>query len=254
MTTQQRRLGKLAPRRDPRTYCLHVPLMAAMSLPPASRDWSQGVAYRMWGNDRYGDCAFAAHAALVSTWTHAAQADVVLTDAEVLANYAAVTGFDPATGANDNGTVLLDQINHWRRTGLERPGQTLDYLTAYGLINPSNVAAIKRAIAYLGGVMAGVQVPKGFMALGLGETWDITKLSGEDLDPIGGHAIALTGYNPSGIFFCTWGSRTFMPWDTFTRISDEAYGLISRQNFCAINGLTPDSQTVDDMISEMRAP
>ena len=252
MTTQQRRLGKLAPRRDPRTYCLHVPLMAAMSLPPASRDWSQGVTYRMWKNDICGDCAFAAHAALVSTWTHAAQADVVLTDAEVLANYADVTGFDPATGANDNGTILLDQIDHWRRAGLERPGQTLDYLTAYGFINPSNVTAIKRAIAYLGGVMAGVQVPRGFMSLPLGGTWDWNAIT--DREFVGGHAIALVGYNPAGVFFNTWGARTFMPWDTFTRIADEAYGLISRQNFCAINSLTPDSQTVDDMISEMRAP
>jgi len=246
-------LGKREPKRDSRTYQLGWVLAVRQPEVPASKDWSAGVPYQMWGNDRYGCCAFAAHAALVATWTKAAQGLVVLSTEMVLANYAAVTGFDPATGANDSGTFLLDELNAWRTKGFHRPGQTLDYLTAYGSIQATGTMSIKRGIAFLGGVLAGVQVPRGFMSLGLGETWDLSKLSGDDLKPAGGHAIALTGYTPAGVFFNTWGERTFMPWDTLLKIADEAYGLLSRQNWLGIPGTSPNGEDFDALLADVRA-
>ena len=246
-----RRLGKRAPKHDPRTYRLGRVLAVRLPAVPAECDWSQTVPYQMWGNDRFGCCAFAAHAALVATWTKAAQGLVMLSTEIVLANYAALTGFDPATGANDDGTVLLDELNAWRRDGLLRPGQTRDYLTAYGSISPMDVVGICRAIAYLGGVLAGVQVPNGFLSLALGETWDWDAIS--DHTPAGGHAIALVGYNPDGLFFNTWGARTFMPWATFTRIADEAYGLLSRENWLGVPGTAPTGEDFDALLAEVRA-
>lgn len=248
------KLGKGAVKHDARTYKLGPVLAVRLPDVPASKDWSRDVPYQMWGNDRFGCCAFAAYAALTATWTKAAQALVLLTTTTVLSAYAEVTGFNPLTGANDNGTILLDQLNHWRIAGLPRPGQPeRDYLTAFGSIAPTDVQGIKRAIAYLGGVLAGVQVPRGFMNLGLGETWDLSKLSGPDLEPEGGHAIALTGYTAGGVFFNTWGTRTFMPWATFTQIADEAYGLLSRQNWLGIRGFSPNGEEFDSLLAEMRA-
>lgn len=248
-----RRLGKLPAKHDARTYSMRAMLAKRLPDVPAMEDWSLNVPYQIWGNDTYGDCAFAAHAALVLTWTKAAQGAVPLTTPEVLENYSAVTGFNPNDPNSDRGTILLDMLNHWRRAGLVRPGQTKDYLTAFGAISPKDVTTIKRSICYLGGVLAGVQVPEGFMNLGLGETWDITKISGTDLDPVGGHAIALTGFNPSGVFFSTWGQRTFMPWRTFMAIADESYSLLSRQNWVDVNGSSPKNEDFDDLLSELKA-
>lgn len=247
-----RLLGKRSPKHDPRTYRLEPMLAVRLPDVPAERDWSQNVSYQMWGNDKYGCCAFAAHAALVATWTKAAQGLVSLTTAMVLANYAAVTGFDPQTGY-DPGTILLDELNAWRQTGFQRPGQTLDYLTAFGSIQPIDEMSIKRGIAFLGGVLAGVQVPQGFLSLGLGETWDLDTLSGDALRPAGGHAIALVGYNADGVFFNTWGARTFMPWSTFTAIADEAYGLLSRENWLGVPGTAPTGEGFDALLAEVRA-
>ncbi|GBR30081.1 hypothetical protein NKW55_11835 [Gluconobacter kondonii] len=243
-------LGKRTPRHDPRTYRLAPMLASRLPGVPTQKDWSAGVPYQMWGNDRYGCCAFAAQAALTATWTNAAQALVVMPTSMVLNNYAAVTGFDPQTGARDNGTVLLDELNFWLREGLHRPGQTLDYLTAYGTIDPQDCDSIRRGICYLGGVLAGVQVPQGFMDLPLGTTWDWNAISNKT--PVGGHAIALVGYDPKGLFFNTWGTRTFMPWDTFTKIADEAYGLLSRQNWVSIPGTSPNGETFDTLLAEVR--
>lgn len=249
----RRALGKKPAQHDARTYSLAAPLAARLPDVPDVQDWTLNTPYRMWGNDKIGDCAFAAHAALVSAWTKAAQGNVILSDDEVIANYAAVTGYDPKTGQGDNGTVLLQMLEHWRKYGLERPGQTRDYLTGYGAISPKDTKTLKRSICYLGGVLAGVLVPQGFMELGLGETWDITKLSGSALDPVGGHAIALGGFNPSGAFFCTWGQRTFITWRTLAAIGDEAYGLFSRQNWLGTSGLSPKAEDADALLQELRA-
>ncbi|OAG73519.1 hypothetical protein A0J51_00987 [Gluconobacter japonicus] len=247
------RLGKRAPKHDPRTYKLAPALATALPVIPYSCDWSAGVPYQMWGNDRFGCCAFAAQAAHVATWTKAAQGLVLLSTDQVLENYGAVTGFDPATGTNDDGTILLDQLNDWRKNGFVRPGQTRDYLTGYGIIQPTDEQSIKRGIAFLGGVLAGVQVPGGFLSLGLGETWDLDKLAEADKSPKGGHAIALTGYNPDGVFFNTWGARTFMPWSTFVAIADEAYGLLSRQNWLGVAGVSPNREDADALLAELKA-
>ena len=134
-------LGKRAPKHDPRTYRLGRVLAVRLPAVPDARDWSQSVPYQMWGNDRFGCCAFAAHAALVATWTKAAQSLVMLSTETVLANYAALTGFNAETGY-DPGTILLDELNVWRRNGLLRPGQTRDYLTAYGSIAPTDVVEV----------------------------------------------------------------------------------------------------------------
>ncbi|GBR56553.1 C1 family peptidase [Gluconobacter sphaericus] len=248
-----RRLGKRPAKHDPRTYRLGPVLAERLPAVPAERDWSQNVPYQMWGNDRFGCCAFAAQAAHVATWTKAAQGLVMLSTDMVLANYADVTGFDPATGTNDNGTVLLDELNKWRTVGFQRPGQTRDYLTAFGSIQPTDTASIKRGIAFLGGVLAGVIVPQGFLSLPIGGTWDLSTLSGPDLTPAGGHAIALVGYNPEGVFFNTWGARTFMPWATFTQISDEAYGLLSRENWLGVPGMAPTGEGFEALLAEIRA-
>lgn len=247
-----RKLGKRPAKHDPRTYRLAPVLAERLPAIPDAHDWTAGVPFEMWGNDRFGCCAFAAQAALLAMWTRAAQALVILMTSTVLSNYAEVTGFDPETGANDDGTILLDELNHWRRDGLARPGQPgRDYLTAYGAIDPRDRDGIKRAICFLGGALVGVQVPNGFLSLPRGATWDWGAIA--DHTPAGGHAIAIGGYDAAGIWFNTWGARTFMPWSTFERIADEAYGLFSRQNWLTIPGLSPLGEDVDALVAEMRA-
>ncbi|MFT8808861.1 hypothetical protein [Gluconobacter sp.] len=86
-----------------------------------------------------------------------------------------------------------------------------------------------------------------FIALGFGETRDWDAIS--DHTPAGDHAIAVA----VGVFFNTWGARTFMPWATFIRITDEAYGLLSRQNWLGVPGFSPNGEEFDFPPAEVRA-
>src|SRR5690242_9138164 len=106
---RQIKLGRSAPSpADERDLELSQFLRAPHELPspPAANDYISyvvsGFSSAMFGNDRYGDCVFASsgHRTMVQSALSGKQA--MPTEAELLAAYAAVTGFDPATGANDN--------------------------------------------------------------------------------------------------------------------------------------------------------
>lgn len=229
-----KKLGKQPPRHDPRTYRVTAPDRHQI---PDVCDYSRGIKYDMLGNDKAGDCVFASRGHLLLTWTTHAQAPLRINATDALTDYADVTGYNPQTGANDNGTVMLDAMKRWQRNGYTRPGQTRDYLTHYASIQPTDTRAIKRAVYGLGGIMAGIQVPSGFMSLPAGRSWDMTQIT--DTASVGGHCIPIVGYTPYGIYFVTWGERTFMPWETFAQIADECWLVMSRENWTQTDGLTP---------------
>ena len=52
-------------------------------------------------------------------------------DKQVVAAYSAITGYNPSTGANDNGAVEIDVLNYWRQTGIA--GHKIGAYVALGL-------------------------------------------------------------------------------------------------------------------------
>lgn len=246
------KLGKLPARHDARTYRMAAPLAAALPVVPPSVNWAPDVQWPAWENDRYGCCTQVGVASAIRTWTGAAQAPVLLDDGQVLRNYASATSppFDPTTGANDNGAVELDVLNKWRVDGFERPGQTRDYLTAYGSIAPTDVQGIRRAIAFLGGVYIGLSLPEWACVVGCGD-WVFNPQ--RDNSIAGGHCVWLHGYDADWLYLNTWGEQKRMSWGFLRQFCDEAYGLVSRQNWTGISGLSPNGEALDALAAEMRA-
>jgi len=245
-----RMLGKKPAHHDPRTFRLGAPLAARLITPPPSADWAPGVTWPVWCNDTIGCCTQVSVASAIRTWTGAAQSPVLLSDAEVIANYSAESGYVPGQSATDRGGVELDVLNRWVRDGYERPGQPgRDYLTAYGAVSPTDRAAVMRAIAALGGLYIGVQIPNYIMQTG--GDWVVDPSGDQTI--AGGHALWLHGYDADWLHFNTWGERRRMSWEWLATYADEAYGLVSRQNWIGTHGLSPDQEDVDALVAEMRA-
>ena len=87
----------------------------------------------MMHNDTIGDCTCAAAGHLVMEWTANVGAETTPADADILAAYSAITGYDPKTGANDNGAVETDVLNYWRKTGIAG-----HKIMAYAALEPGN--------------------------------------------------------------------------------------------------------------------
>ena len=100
------KLGKGAARHDPRTLLLASYITPALPAPPATCDLTAkvGSSWGMMDNDQIGDCTCAAAGHLIMEWTaNAGKKMITPTDQQIVAAYSAITGYNPVTGANDNG-------------------------------------------------------------------------------------------------------------------------------------------------------
>jgi hypothetical protein len=110
----------------------------------------------MMENDQLGDCTCAAAGHLIMEWTKNAQSTMVTpTDDQIVAAYSAITGYNPQTGANDNGAVEVDVLNYWRQTGIAG-----HQIQAYMALEPSNHQHVMDAVWIFGGCYIGLALPK----------------------------------------------------------------------------------------------
>jgi hypothetical protein len=222
----QNKLGKQRARHDPRTLQL-ADYLETTVLPPAppDRDWGGKIPPDGWGmmlNDRIGDCTCAAAGHLIQDWTSNTGTETTPSDQEIEAAYEAVSGYDPSTGANDNGAVEIDVLNYWRKTGVA--GRKID---AYVSLEPGNTQHVRDSINLFGGCYIGVALP---VSAQRQETWTVPPGGPHGQGAPGswgGHAVMLVAYNPRRVTCVTWGAVKQMTWSFFTSYCDEAYAILS---------------------------
>jgi hypothetical protein len=220
------KLGRLSPRPD---QFARVPRLAAylapwLSPPPGSADWRGGIPNDGWGmmaNDHLGDCTIATAGHLLLSWPActAGQPPAIADDA-IVAAYSAVSGYDPATEANDNGCVVVDVLEYWRTTGIAG-----NKIGGYVRVDPANWTHVEQAIHLFGGLYLGVNLPRAAQdQTEQGSTWTVPGVwSGWIL---GGHAVPVVAYSPQYLWCVTWGQLQAMTWDWFTRYTEEAYAIV----------------------------
>src|SRR5579875_309178 len=152
------KLGLLPARRDSRTLklsrCLLADKVAQLPKVPPLQVFKAVPEYPMYDNDQYGDCGPAAAAHMIQGWTYATGRDVTPPVDAVLAFYSAISGFDPATGANDNGVVLLDLLRVWANQGLAG-----DKVLAFVEVDVDDQDVYDWAACAFGGLLLGYQLP-----------------------------------------------------------------------------------------------
>jgi len=224
------KLGKQPPKHDPRTLHL-ASYLRPEELPriPTQKDWSGKVpTWGMLANDRLGDCTCATAGHLIEAWTANASTEIVPSDADIISAYSAVSGYDPATGENDNGAVELDVLNYWRKSGIAN-----HKIFAYAALEPRNHSHIKAACYLFGGCYIGLALP---LSAQNQAVWSVpswgTSGSGRP-NSWGGHAVNVVSYDAHFLTVVTWGALQKMTWRFWDRYCDESYAVLS-QDF--ING------------------
>jgi hypothetical protein len=222
------KLGKSAARHDPRALLLASYVTPTLPTPPASFDLTTKVhAWGMMDNDQLGDCTCAAAGHLIMEWTaNAGKKMVTPTDKQIVAAYSAVTGYNPATGANDNGAVEIDVLNYWRQTGIA--GHKIG---AYMSLEPANHTHVMDSVFIFGGCYIGVQLPTSAKAQTQNhQPWSVPP-GGPTGDgqpgSWGGHAIPVVAYDARGVTVVTWGALQTMTWSFWETYCEEAYAILS---------------------------
>lgn len=136
---------------------------AAMTATPASvNHLGEVAAWNLGSNNRFGTCAPTSAANFTTmAMKYLAGADVTVADADIFALYrqAGNPGFDPTTGADDNGCDMNVLTEAWVTNGLmvtyANGTRQLVKPLATASINPQDVDTVRASTALLGGVLFG---------------------------------------------------------------------------------------------------
>lgn len=223
------KLGKRPAVKDARTLRYADYRTSAANVPWRSAHWGHGLTYGMLGNDKYGDCVEAAFAHQLQVWDdRAGNGPFAVTTADVLADYAAITGFNPDDPNSDQGTDMLTANKYWRSKSL---------IDAYATVAPLNDAEVKESVAWYGSLNVGLAMPVSAQGQ-VGGVWDVVSGPSGQAGSWGGHCVPVVGYTPRGLFAVTWGALQAMTWDFFRTYCDESYVFLSK-SWIAATGTSP---------------
>lgn len=185
-----------------------------------------------------GDCAWAGPAHEVMELTkNAGRAVPSFSGKTIVDQYSAYCGYDPQTGANDNGSSVR-QVLEWRRTkGLLDDSGTPWKVLVYVALEPKNLTQLWEALWLFENVGIGVEFPGSAMnQTNNGQMWSV--VPGATID--GGHYVPLVGHPLENVWTCiTWGQRQTMTAQWLSTYCDEAWAYLSLERYNAVTGDTP---------------
>ena len=206
---------------------------AALPPLPATFGHDQLIGAKDWlmlANDRYGDCVWAGAAHETMMLAREAGNVVAFTDADVLGDYAAVTGFDPNEPQTDQGTDMQAAADYRRKTGILDATGKRHAVAAYLALEPGNVTHLYQATYLFGAVGIGLELPASALdQTDQGQPWDVVPGSPNE----GGHYVPLLGRQADGLHVVTWGALQVMTEAFLKTYCDEAVAYVSQDCLAA---------------------
>jgi hypothetical protein len=242
---------------DPRTFKLADLLTGDAPKPPAAAGTGSPVAsWPLFRNDQIGDCGLASQGhRIIAQERSARQREIQVSDKDVVEAYSAVSGYDPATGANDNGVYLLDVCNYMRKVGMGREKDGSRHtIAAFAKVDVRNHDHVRLASWMFGGLYYGAGLPISAQGqIHAGQPW--TVVSGDSGKPYswGGHAMYSTGYDKDYVGLVTWGRRQKATWEWWDTYVDEAYVHVT-EDYMSATGKTPrgfDSAKLQEFLNQL---
>jgi hypothetical protein len=223
----RRKLGRLAPHPESTHPSLKMADFLrpgyALTVPAVIDYLTHVTTWPMYGNDTLGDCTAAAAGHQREAWTSYGRGVTTLTDdADVLSFYEACSGYIPGRPDTDNGAVMQDCCNYWRKTGLAG-----DRILAFFKINPANIAEVKAALYLFGGCYVGINIPTSALdQFDAGKPWDYQPTLDNSIE--GGHCVHLGAMDASGVMtVTTWGRTQLVTPAWWNHFTEECWGLAS---------------------------
>ena len=210
----------------------------AASPPPEAVSWAGVPQWGMLLNDSLGDCTCAGDGHIVEILSFYGQGtETVVTDAEALAAYEAVGGYNPSAGPpgdnpTDRGATVQAALSYLHDPGMA--GVTVD---AVAEVSVSDLGEMKTACAELGPLSAGVNLPAiAQQQFTDGQPWDVVA---DDGGIEGGHCIVLCGYDQDFLYFVTWGKVQKATYAWWAKYGEEIWAVVSR-DWVSAKGQDPE--------------
>lgn len=188
---------------------------------------SLGESWGMLGNDAYGDCVWAGAAHEVMVWNAEQGKRVAFTDAVVLSDYSAATGFHADAPSTDQGTDVRQAMGYRRSTGILDAQGWRHKVAAYVRLDPGNHTELWQAVYLFGVVGIGFEFPDYAMdEFRQNKRWSYHRKGQID----GGHYVPVVArrgaMNPVVV---TWGREQEMTLPFYEHYCDEAWIPLSEE-------------------------
>lgn len=195
--------------------------------PPTSVDYASKAPKAlatMLGNDSVSDCTIAAlfHQIGAIRANAPGGSDGAASTAEATAAYSTICG------PGDNGCVIADVLKYAQETGVTVAGAK-SQLAGFVGIDTTNQQLAQVCFYQFGGGHLGINLPQDWYENAApGAVWDVS-----NAPIVGGHSIAVVGYNAQGVQVSTWGVVLTLTWAAFatTALVEEAYALVDSDWF-----------------------
>src|ERR1700733_13779270 len=248
--------------------------VGALPAAPQSVSWNRSIADDGWGglgnspdqqgDKPVGDCTVAAACHMMMCWSDNAQpAPWTFLAADALQDFK-----DYKT--SPDGATLFNILNDWQAYGIpRRSGASLVTVVIedFALLDINDPAQLKlqvqQSIQLLGGCYIGIELPKYAVKKTLdGKPPLVWNKTAAELDAMGkdaqkapnaGHCVPAIGYDASGLEVITWGNRTQMSWDFFSRYRDEAWAVLCKAAWMRGDGTTPSGLTANQLAQDFNA-
>jgi hypothetical protein len=171
-----------------------------------------------------GNCTFAGGGHETMLWTAEGSAMAPITGKNIVSGYSAFTGYNPETGANDNGAVIRDVLKYRYNTGLIDSNGVWHKIGAFLSLDIGNLAEIYAAMYIFSACELGINVPHSAeVQFNSGLIWDYTDPESQIM---GGHDIPLV-CKRQNITCVTWAKLQQMTTAFFNTYCDEAWAILS---------------------------
>jgi hypothetical protein len=133
-------------------------------------------------------------------------------DAQIIADYSAIGGFDPNNPeATDTGCDEQTALNYWTQTGFANGTKLCGWMA----VDATNKAEVMAAMYLFENLFFGIELPDSWVnpMPSDGFTW-----SNDTPNPANGHCVIGVGYNDEGVQVATWGMIGTITWDAIASL------------------------------------
>lgn len=207
----------------------------------------------MFLNDKEGDCTIAGAAHFfMAMCAYSGQPVPSFTSAEVNKAYSAVSGYNPSTGANDNGADMLSVLMYLRDTGMTDTTGKVHKVAAFAALSrATDTDLATRVLSAFGTLYIGINCQQATEEQFAGRHVLDWVPGSPDL---GGHALVIQRRQPgvSGIFWpITWGADCQATAAWYTGSTEEAWAVAS-EDFIAANGTSLQGFSLEQLVEDTK--
>lgn len=244
------KLGKRPAKFDVRTLQISK-YMVQLPHVPVTFNWFDKVpTWPMYGNDTVGDCVEAAMGHAIELWTiYANPPGVVPSEPAIIRAYSDISGYVPGDPTTDNGTVLLDALNYWRKTGIAGGHKIAGFVA----LNPKHVLELETAVWLFGNCFLGFQLP---LSVQGEDRWVVAPegLTGpRKPGSWGGHCVPIVAMQPNGCTVISWGQTVEVSKPFIPTYADEAYAVLSTDWLETTSQVSPDNFNLIQLKADLQS-